>query len=153
MSFGFGKTESNDSAAKNIADFQIGPKQGNATSTSNQEVYIGSGTTLDGNFVFEGPTYINCRINGDIKAKNILKIGPEAEIRGEIEATEVTLSGKLEGNLIASKSISLEKPAEMKGDIRAPKVSISEGVIFNGQCSMKSPGEIVDLKIGNSPKF
>ncbi len=149
MSFGFGKAENNDSTTKTVADFQISPKQvNNSTPTANQEVYIGNGTTLEGSFIFEGPTYLNCKIVGDIKAKNMLKIGPEAEIRGQIEATEISVSGKLEGNIIASKSISLEKPAEVKGDLRAPKVSISEGVIFNGQCSMKSPSEIVDLKMG-----
>ena len=108
----------------------------NTTADSNTEVYIGSGTELEGSFSFAGPTYINCKIIGDVKGAASVHLGPEAEVTGNVSGAEVVISGCVKGNVEGSASISLEKPADLLGDMLAPKISVSDGVMFNGKCTM-----------------
>jgi cytoskeletal protein CcmA (bactofilin family) len=39
------------------------------------------------------------------------------------------------------------------GDITAPRVSIADGVIFEGKCTMKAPGQVQPTPVpGQAPK-
>lgn len=142
MSFGFGKNESSEMDVTSASgEFKLSPEEG----SSNGQVYIGSGTCIEGKFEFEGPTYINCKIVGNIKSNTSLSVGPLGEIDGDITGVDVTIAGRVTGHVEATTRLFLKKPASIQGDVNSPKVAVEDGVVFNGKCSMKAPGEIVDL--------
>lgn len=149
MTFGFGKNDSegkggNETKSNFSGGFKLNKERSDGE--TDKQVYIGAETKLKGEINFSGPTFLDCQVRGNIDAEDSFTAGPCADIEGDIEGTEVTISGKVMGNINASRSISLERPAEVRGDLKAPKISIADGVIYNGSCSMKPPAEIVDLK-------
>lgn len=146
MTFGFGKNDVEHSATAGGLNLASGFKMTTEKEAGSKEVYIGCGTSLEGPLKLAGPAYINCKLKGNITASETLTIGPNAEIDGQIEGSEVIVCGKVTGDINSNKSILLKQPAKVQGNLKAPKVGIDDGVVFNGQCSMKSPGEIVDLK-------
>ena len=142
MSFNFGKSDDDSSKESLSGGFQMTA----STKDDSKEVYIGNGTTIEGKFTFEGPAVINCKIVGDIEAKGAITVGSLGEVQGNITGAEVIICGKVNGDIEAGNKIYLSKPGCVQGNLKAPKISIDDGVVFNGNCSMKSPGEIVDLK-------
>ena len=65
-----------------------------------------------------------------------MTIGDGAEVRAKISGQVVVIRGKVEGNVTAKESVELLAPARLIGNISAPRVIISEGVVFDGDCSM-----------------
>lgn len=144
MTFGFGKEgeESGENKLNLASGFKMSPEK----EDGNTDVYIGCGTVLEGPLKLAGSAFVNCKVKGNITAGETLTIGPNAEIDGQIEGSELIICGKVQGDVSSNKSILLKQPAKVNGNLKAPKIGIDDGVVFNGQCSMQSPGEIVDLK-------
>ena len=65
-----------------------------------------------------------------------LTIGEGAEVRAKISGQVVVIRGKVEGNVTAKEKVELLASARLIGNISAPKLIISEGVVFDGDCSM-----------------
>jgi cytoskeletal protein CcmA (bactofilin family) len=65
-----------------------------------------------------------------------LTIGEGAEVRAKISGQVVIIRGKVEGNVVAKEKVELLAPARLYGDIDAPRLIITEGVVFDGDCSM-----------------
>ena len=140
MSFGFGKEKDL------VSEMSVSSSEFKMTKEDqDSQVYIGQGTKLDGKFEFEGPTYINCKLTGNIKSNTSITVGPLAEITGNIMGVEVTICGQVCGDVEASSKVFLKRPASVEGNVKCPKVAVEDGVVFNGNCTMKAPGEIVDL--------
>jgi cytoskeletal protein CcmA (bactofilin family) len=71
----------------------------------------------------------------------MLTIGEEAEIRAKIFGEMVVISGKVEGDVTAKQKVELGAPARLLGNIAAPRVVVTEGVVFDGYCSMRGARE------------
>ncbi len=63
-------------------------------------------------------------------------IGPQANIKAEISARTVIISGEVVGDIVATERIELKMPGKLKGNISAPLVIMDEGVLFEGHCAM-----------------
>jgi cytoskeletal protein CcmA (bactofilin family) len=48
----------------------------------------------------------------------------------------VIIRGKVEGNVTAKEKVELLAPARLHGNIASPRLVITEGVVFDGDCSM-----------------
>jgi cytoskeletal protein CcmA (bactofilin family) len=65
-----------------------------------------------------------------------LTIGERAEVRAKISGDVVVIRGKVEGNVTAKEKVELVAPARLFGDIDTPRLVITEGVVFDGDCTM-----------------
>jgi len=65
-----------------------------------------------------------------------LTIGERAEVRAKISGEVVVIRGRVEGNVVAKEKVQLTAPARLYGDIDSPRLIITEGVVFDGDCSM-----------------
>ncbi len=65
-----------------------------------------------------------------------LTIGEGAEVRAKISGEVVVIRGKVEGNVTAKEKVELAAPARLIGNVDAPELIISDGVVFDGDCSM-----------------
>jgi cytoskeletal protein CcmA (bactofilin family) len=75
-------------------------------------------------------------VEGEIRCNGILTIGEGAEIRAKIWGQAVVIRGKVEGNVTAKEKVELLAPAKLYGNIASPRLIITEGVVFDGDCSM-----------------
>jgi len=109
--------------------------------------YLYKGSRVSGHLSFQGPVRIDGIVEGDIQCQGALTIGESAEVKAKITAQVVVIHGKVEGNVSAKEKIELIAPARLIGNIDTPKLIITEGVVFDGDCSMgvaKQKGGVAD---------
>ena len=94
------------------------------------------GSRVSGQLSFQGPARIDGSVEGEIQCHGRLTIGDGAEVRAKISAQIVIIRGRVEGNVTAAERIELVAPARLYGNINTPRLIISEGVVFDGDCSM-----------------
>lgn len=113
------------------------------------------GCRVSGQLTFQGPARIDGTVEGEIQCHGKLTIGDGAEVRAKIIGQVVIIRGRVEGNVTASEKIELVAPARLYGNIDTPRLIISEGVVFDGDCSMgvaKQKGGVPSTESVNADK-
>lgn len=98
--------------------------------------YLYKGSRVSGHLSFQGSARIDGTVDGDIHCQGTLTIGESAEVKARITAQAAIIYGKVEGNVSAREKIELIAPARLVGDIETSRLIITEGVFFEGDCSM-----------------
>jgi cytoskeletal protein CcmA (bactofilin family) len=98
--------------------------------------YLYKGCRASGQLSFQGPARIDGVVDGEIQCQGVLTIGEGAEVKAKISGQVVIIRGKVEGNVTAKEKVELLAPARLIGNVSAPRLMISEGVVFDGDCSM-----------------
>ena len=98
--------------------------------------YLYKGSRISGHLSFQGSARIDGIMDGEIQCHGTLTIGEGAEVRAKISGEMVVIRGKVEGNVTAKEKVELAAPARLIGNVDAPRLSITDGVVFDGDCSM-----------------
>ncbi|HEY9447029.1 MAG TPA: polymer-forming cytoskeletal protein [Burkholderiales bacterium] len=97
---------------------------------------IDASTSMEGRMNFANSVRIDGKIVGDLLvdsgAAGIIAVGPDAEVRGNIDAHRVLVAGKVHGNIRAADSVHLMSTAKVSGDISYASISIECGARVNG---------------------
>ncbi len=107
------------------------------------ETIIGESIKVKGNFNGNGNIIIDGVLEGSLKTKGNVFIGPKAKITGSVEAQEIIINGEISGNLLTRDYLAIGETAKINGDIECSRISIDTGAIINGKCQMGkySPAE------------
>ena len=71
-----------------------------------------------------------------------LTIGPDADIRAEIVASAVVVTGSVTGSITAGKKVEILATGSVKGDVVSPDLVIHEGGRLQGKVDMyRSPAQ------------
>jgi cytoskeletal protein CcmA (bactofilin family) len=98
--------------------------------------YLYKGSKISGQLSFQGPARIDGAVDGEIQCQGTLTIGEGAEVRANISGQVVVIRGKVEGNVTAKEKVELAAPARLIGNVESPRLVVTEGVVFDGDCSM-----------------
>jgi cytoskeletal protein CcmA (bactofilin family) len=98
--------------------------------------HLYKGSRVTGQLTFQGPARIDGSVEGEIQCQGTLTVGEGAEVRAKISGQVVIIRGKVEGNVAAKEKLELAAPARLFGNIDTPRLIITEGVVFDGDCSM-----------------
>ena len=107
-----------------------------AESSGAAETIVGTSVKLKGNLNSDGDITIDGNINGEIKTKGSVTIGPNANVIASIKAKRVIVAGTVQGNIEAKERLTLTETGRVYGDINANILSISAGAIFAGKSVM-----------------
>ena len=91
---------------------------------------IGSGMSIVGNIECNGPTEVFGRIEGDLRAADLL-IGDGAQVEGSIIAQDVTVCGRVKGSIRAVR-VKLQNGGAVEGDIFHRSLVMDENSLFEG---------------------
>jgi len=105
-------------------------------STAGLVGYLYKGSRITGQLNFQGPARIDGAVDGEIQCQGLLTIGEGAEVRAKISGQVVVIRGKVEGNVTAKERVEIATPGRLIGNIDTPRLIITEGVVFDGDCSM-----------------
>ena len=109
-------------------------------SVSNEvTVVLQKGCHLEGRLQFEGTARIDGHFKGEIFTPDILIIGDEAQVTGQIEADVVVVSGQFSGDIFATHRVEIQAPAVVKGSIQTAILQVEEGALFEGKTKMLGP--------------
>lgn len=107
------------------------------------ETVVGTSVKLKGNLKSDGDITVDGSVNGEIKTKGTVNIGPNANIIANVHAKNVNVAGTVQGNVVATDRLSVSESGRIYGDIAANILAISAGALFSGKSTMseniKSP--------------
>src|SRR6476646_3691885 len=96
--------------------------------------HIGKSVIIKGELSGSEDLYIDGQVEGTIELRNnSLTIGPNGQVKADVNAKGVTIQGKLEGNINASDRLELRKSAITVGDISTQRITIEDGAYFKGK--------------------
>ena len=84
-----------------------------------------SDVSIEGEVVEKDKIIVDAKINGDIKAEEIITHS-KSNINGNIKSKTASLGGKLKGN-VSSDQINIKKTADIEGVLNQKTLSIQEG--------------------------
>lgn len=105
-------------------------------SPSGATTIIGAGTAITGNIDSTGDIRVDGKINGNVKAKGKILIGPDGSVEGDIAGEQIDILGKISGIINANDMLQLRGKAIINGDVYAGKLQVEPTVTFNGKCHM-----------------
>ncbi|MBP8130896.1 MAG: polymer-forming cytoskeletal protein [Candidatus Hydrogenedentes bacterium] len=103
---------------------------------------IGPGTTVVGEIKTDGTIRIEGNVAGRVESEDSVVVQETGRVKADLIAGQVIISGEVHGNVYAHDRLEITASGKVVGDITAPRVSIAEGVMFEGKCQMKPPGQI-----------
>jgi cytoskeletal protein CcmA (bactofilin family) len=96
--------------------------------------------TVVGNIRCDGEVQIDGALQGDIIAE-VLTVGENATVRGEVTADTVRVCGVVHGR-ISAREVFLLKTARMIGDVHHESLSIEAGAQIEGNCRRLEPAVV-----------
>jgi cytoskeletal protein CcmA (bactofilin family) len=99
---------------------------------------IGKSVVIKGELSGSEDLYVDGQVEGSIELHgNRLTIGPNGQVRANVNAKSVIVQGKMDGNIRSSQRTDLRKTAVVSGDIVTERVAIEEGAFFKGKVEIQ----------------
>lgn len=76
---------------------------------------------------------VTSSVQGDVSAKELLKIGPQSVIGGNIKTKDMICSGRIVGNVESSGRVTLTTGSALTGDLTASTIAVMEGALMEGR--------------------
>jgi cytoskeletal protein CcmA (bactofilin family) len=104
--------------------------------------HIGKSVVIKGELSGSEDLYLDGQVEGNILLKgNNLTVGPNGQVKANVDAKGVIIQGKLEGNLHATDRVELRKSAIVTGDIATQRIAIEEGAYLKGKVDVGKDGK------------
>ena len=97
---------------------------------------LGPEVEITGDVKVAGDLLIYGIVNGNIISEGAVNSAKGSLVKGDINAKNASISGKVEGNLIIKEKVVLGKNSYLTGNLKASIITIDEGARFDGMCSM-----------------
>ena len=95
--------------------------------------WIGQGVVIEGRITSAQDLRIDGKVDGTVELGNHgLIVGAGADIRGDLTARSILISGAVIGNVTATERVDLQPTASVEGDISAPRLAMSHGAVVRG---------------------
>ena len=96
--------------------------------------WIGAALTVQGKVISTQDLTIDGRVEGTIElGDHGLTIGTGAEIKADLVAQTITISGAVTGNVTATAVLDLRATGSVDGDIVAPRLIMADGAVIKGK--------------------
>ena len=94
---------------------------------------LSPGTAISGKLSFNLPVKIDSRFKGEVKASELLVVGPNAEVEARISARHLQIEGSLVGTVHVTGWVEILHGGGFQGKIEAGKLRVHPGGIFEGK--------------------
>ncbi len=96
--------------------------------------WIGKALRIEGRIVSQENLTIDGGVEGTIEVgDHNLMIGAGAEVKADLTAKTITVSGGVIGNVTASETVVLRPTASVDGDILTPRLIMADGAVVKGK--------------------
>lgn len=116
---------------KNMAETVLKPST--FSSNSQHQTLLGGSMTLKGELTGNEDLTIEGQFDGTINLKDYcVTIGQNGQVKADVTARQVVVSGKLDGKINAREKIEIHRTGSVVGDLVSAGVAIEEGAYFKG---------------------
>lgn len=105
--------------------------------TSVPRTVLFADSAISGKLSYNLPVKIDSRFTGEVKASDLLVLGPNAHVDAHISARQLQLEGKLMGDVRVIECFEIMPGGYFKGELKAGELRVHPGAVFEGS------GEIV----------
>jgi cytoskeletal protein CcmA (bactofilin family) len=96
--------------------------------------WIGEALTIQGKVISTQDLNIDGNVEGTIELGNHgLTVGASAEVKANLAAQTITISGAVIGNVTAASLVDLRATGSVDGDIVAPRFIMADGAVVKGR--------------------
>ena len=96
--------------------------------------WIGTALVVQGKVISTQDLTIDGKVEGTIElGDHGLTIGSGAEIKADLVAQTITISGAVTGNITATSVVDLRASGSVDGDITTPRLIMADGAIIKGK--------------------
>lgn len=108
-----------------------------ATAWTEETTVIGPRFTLVGAIITDGSVVIAGRVEGPVRAAELVHVLPGAVVLGGIAADAAVIDGAVEGDIEATEELELGHTGRVRGALRAAQVAVAEGSYHVGMLESK----------------
>jgi cytoskeletal protein CcmA (bactofilin family) len=90
-------------------------------------------SSISGKLSYAMPVKIDSRFTGEVKAGDLLVLGPNANVDAHVSARHLMVEGKLAGNVQVVGCFEILPGGQFKGEARAAELKIHPGAVFEGK--------------------
>ncbi len=120
-----------------------------ASVSAGGQTIIGEQITIEGSIRGKEILVIEGSVKGKIELDNHhLIVGPKGQVEAEINADNVTISGRLIGNVKATGKVAITKEADFTGEIKAKRISVEDGAYLKAVIELEREPEKKDIPTG-----
>jgi cytoskeletal protein CcmA (bactofilin family) len=99
---------------------------------------IGPSVVIKGEILGSEDLYVEGQIEGSIELQgNTLTIGPNGQVRANVNAKGVVVRGKLDGDIRATERAELKKTAVVVGNVSTRRISVEDGAYIKGKVDIQ----------------
>jgi len=103
--------------------------------------WIGQGVVIEGRVTSPQDLRIDGRVDGAIEVGNhALTVGPRAEVKADLAAQSILISGRVIGNVTATVRVDLQATGSVEGDITSPRLLMVDGAFVKGKVTVIASG-------------
>jgi cytoskeletal protein CcmA (bactofilin family) len=96
---------------------------------------LGRGATYEGDLSFEGRVRVDGLFRGRIFTEELLEVGEEGRIEGDLDAHNLIVAGFVEGRVRVRGKLVVESTGQLLGNVQATKLVVREGARIDAQIS------------------
>ncbi len=106
--------------------------------------YLNASTSFKGQLKSSRSVGIDGQFEGEIQSDADIIVGREAEVRANIKASNVIISGRVVGNINCSQ-LEIQSSGRVIGNITAGSLLIAMGAVFRGESMMGSEEDAAEM--------
>jgi cytoskeletal protein CcmA (bactofilin family) len=119
------------------------PRAGSAGDERRTTAWIGQGVVVEGRITSTQDLRIDGQVEGTIEVGNHgLVLGASAEVKANLVARSILISGTVIGNITATDRLDLLATGSVEGDIRSPRLVVADGAIIKGKVDTSGNGTL-----------
>ncbi len=120
----------------NVSASAVAPKVETAPEIT---TILAPGAVIDGNLSAPGAVRLDGILNGNCTCEKDMVIGTKGQVKGNITAQNIVISGEVKGDIVIRGKLELFSTGKVVGNITARALVIDEDAYFDGRCSMSAP--------------
>ena len=99
-------------------------------------VSLGSDAEVSGKLSFVSPTRVEGKLKGEVRASDLLVVGPQAIVQATVRAAKLVVLGEVRGEVLGASRIEVCPGGKLFGDVETQSLVIQEGATFEGRSRM-----------------
>lgn len=92
---------------------------------------------IQGNLTVSSLNLTGCKLVGDVVASDVVTIGADSEVRGNVTARTLQCAGQIAGDVSVTDVTALDSTAQVYGNIRTGSMAVSRGAVIKGMMEVK----------------
>ena len=99
-------------------------------------VSLGPDAEVTGKLSFTVPTRIEGKLKGEVRASDVLVIGPQAIVHATVQADKLVVLGEVRGQVTGAGRVEICAGGRLIGDVETKALVVQEGATFEGRSRM-----------------